>query len=70
MLKSKEIKTFQERQGRHDHALPGGQRVTGPERDDGGVWKLWSDPKTAPRAMQAMLKMVKFDMAKLKEAVK
>jgi predicted 3-demethylubiquinone-9 3-methyltransferase (glyoxalase superfamily) len=34
------------------------------------MWKLWSDPKTAPRAMQAMLKMVKFDIAKLKEATK
>ena len=33
-----------------------------------GLDKLFSNPKSAPRAMQAMLKMVKFDIAKLKEA--
>ena len=31
---------------------------------------IFSNPKTAPRAMQAMLKMVKFDIEKLKEAAK
>jgi predicted 3-demethylubiquinone-9 3-methyltransferase (glyoxalase superfamily) len=35
-----------------------------------GIGELFSNPKTAPRAMQAMLKMVKFDIAKLKEAAK
>ncbi len=33
-----------------------------------GLAKLFSNPKTAPPAMQAMLKMVKFDIAVLKEA--
>jgi predicted 3-demethylubiquinone-9 3-methyltransferase (glyoxalase superfamily) len=32
--------------------------------------ELFSNPRTAERAMQAMLKMVKFDIAKLKEAAK
>jgi predicted 3-demethylubiquinone-9 3-methyltransferase (glyoxalase superfamily) len=35
-----------------------------------GLGELFSNPKTAQRAMQAMLKMVKFDIAKLKEAAK
>ena len=35
-----------------------------------GLDKLFSDPKTAPRAMQAMLKMVELDIAKLKEAAR
>jgi predicted 3-demethylubiquinone-9 3-methyltransferase (glyoxalase superfamily) len=34
------------------------------------IGHLFSDPKTAPRAMQAMLKMVKFDIEALKEAAK
>jgi predicted 3-demethylubiquinone-9 3-methyltransferase (glyoxalase superfamily) len=34
------------------------------------VMKLYSNPKTAPRVMQAMLKMVKLDIEKLKEAAK
>lgn len=33
-----------------------------------GIGQIFSNPRTAPRAMQAMLKMVKFDIAKLKEA--
>ena len=33
-----------------------------------GLDQLFGNPKSAPRAMQAMLKMVKFDIAKLKEA--
>ena len=32
--------------------------------------KLYSNPKTAPRVMQAMMKMVKLDMRKLEEAAK
>jgi predicted 3-demethylubiquinone-9 3-methyltransferase (glyoxalase superfamily) len=32
--------------------------------------RLYSNPKTAPRVMQAMLKMVKLDMRKLEEAAK
>ena len=32
--------------------------------------KLYSKPKTAPRVMQAMMKMVKLDMRKLEEAAK
>jgi predicted 3-demethylubiquinone-9 3-methyltransferase (glyoxalase superfamily) len=35
-----------------------------------GLGELFSNPMTAQRAMQAMLKMVKFDIAKLKEAAK
>ncbi len=35
-----------------------------------GLGELFSNPKTAQRAMQTMLKMVKFDIAKLKEAAK
>lgn len=35
-----------------------------------GIGEIFSNPKTAPRAMQAMLKMVKLDIAKLKEAAK
>ena len=35
-----------------------------------GLGELFSNPKTAQRAMQAMLRMVKFDIAKLKEAAK
>jgi predicted 3-demethylubiquinone-9 3-methyltransferase (glyoxalase superfamily) len=35
-----------------------------------GMAKIFSDAKTAPRVMQAMLKMVKLDIAKLKEAAK
>jgi predicted 3-demethylubiquinone-9 3-methyltransferase (glyoxalase superfamily) len=35
-----------------------------------GIGELFSNPKTAQRAMQTMLKMVKFDIAKLKEAAK
>ena len=35
-----------------------------------GIGGLFSNPKTAPRAMQAMLKMVKFDIEALKEAAK
>ena len=35
-----------------------------------GFEKLFYDPNTAPRAMQAMLKMVKLDIAKLKEAAR
>ena len=35
-----------------------------------GIGELFSNPRTAQRAMQAMLKMVKFDIAKLKEAAK
>lgn len=33
-----------------------------------GMMQFYADPKTAPRVMQAMMKMVKLDMAKLKEA--
>jgi predicted 3-demethylubiquinone-9 3-methyltransferase (glyoxalase superfamily) len=33
-----------------------------------GWSRLYSNPKTAPRVMQAMMKMVKLDIAKLKEA--
>jgi predicted 3-demethylubiquinone-9 3-methyltransferase (glyoxalase superfamily) len=33
-----------------------------------GMLELFTDAKKAPRVMQAMLKMVKFDMAKIKEA--
>ena len=32
--------------------------------------KLYKNPKTAPRVMQAMMKMVKLDMRKLEEAAK
>jgi predicted 3-demethylubiquinone-9 3-methyltransferase (glyoxalase superfamily) len=35
-----------------------------------GMEKLFSNPKKAQRAMQAMLKMVKLDIGKLKEAAK
>jgi predicted 3-demethylubiquinone-9 3-methyltransferase (glyoxalase superfamily) len=35
-----------------------------------GIGRLFANPKTAQRAMQAMLKMVKFDIAKLEEAAK
>jgi hypothetical protein len=35
-----------------------------------GIIRLFSDPKTAPRVMQAMQAMVKLDIAKLKEAAK
>ena len=35
-----------------------------------GLGELFSNPKGAERAMQAMLKMVKFDIRKLKEAAK
>src|SRR5688572_5651047 len=35
-----------------------------------GMEKLFSNPKKAERAMQAMLKMVKLDIGKLKEAAK
>ena len=35
-----------------------------------GIGELFSNPRTAQRAMQAMLKMVKFDIARLKEAAK
>ena len=33
-----------------------------------GMMSFYSNPKTAPRVMQAMMKMVKLDIAKLKEA--
>ena len=32
------------------------------------MMRFYADPKTAPRVMQAMMKMVKLDIAKLKEA--
>jgi two-component system sensor histidine kinase QseC len=35
-----------------------------------GIMQLYSDSRTAPRVMQAMLKMVKLDMQELKEAAK
>ena len=35
-----------------------------------GMMQFYSDPKTAPRVMQAMMKMVKLDIAKLEEAAK
>jgi predicted 3-demethylubiquinone-9 3-methyltransferase (glyoxalase superfamily) len=33
-----------------------------------GMMRFYSDPQTAPRVMQAMMQMVKLDIAKLKEA--
>ena len=33
-----------------------------------GMMQFYSNPETAPRVMQAMMKMVKLDIAKLKEA--
>ncbi|HEX7054355.1 MAG TPA: VOC family protein [Burkholderiales bacterium] len=33
-----------------------------------GMMSFYDDPKTAPRVMQTMMKMVKLDIAKLKEA--
>jgi predicted 3-demethylubiquinone-9 3-methyltransferase (glyoxalase superfamily) len=35
-----------------------------------GMMQFYSNPETAPRVMQAMMKMVKLDIAKLKEAAK
>lgn len=35
-----------------------------------GMMRFYSDPRTAPRVMQAMMKMVKLDIAKLEEAAK
>jgi len=35
-----------------------------------GMMQFYSDPKPAPRVMQAMLKLVKLDIAKLEEAAK
>ena len=35
-----------------------------------GMTALYADPKKAPRVMQAMMKMVKLDIAQLKEAAK
>ena len=35
-----------------------------------GMMALYADPRKAPRVMQAMMKMVKLDIAKLKEAAK
>ena len=35
-----------------------------------GMLELYTDPGKAPRVMQAMMKMVKLDIAKLEEAAK
>ena len=35
-----------------------------------GIISLYRDPKKAPRVMQAMMKMIKLDIAKLEEAAK
>jgi predicted 3-demethylubiquinone-9 3-methyltransferase (glyoxalase superfamily) len=80
MLKPKEIKTFLWLDARAEEAARfyaaifrnGKIGATAPHcrwRQTGAV-RLAENPTTAQRAMQEMLKMVKFDIRKLEEAAK